>query len=679
MRAFFFFYIFLFFITGSIAMAQAVPDVKSPRILILLDESSSMVEKWGNEKRYQVADRIILDLMDSVYKVNDQVEFSLRVFGHQYTVPENNCYDTKNEVMFSKDNYTQMSLRLASITPLGVTPIAYALKEAAENDLVDERKYAYSIILITDGGESCGGNLCDVVKTLLQRKIDFKPYIISLVDYAPLRTQYDCLGNYLQVTANGDVPKTVSTIVQAYRPMLKPVKHDNDIVKKIPVVQEPIAEVPKPKPPVTEAPKPIVKADIPKPVEPKIELPVAPPVKQLVEKMPVINTLYEVSYVTHYVRQKTVVVPHFVPINIQPDALAPVVVAPPPPAPVIPPPPPHIKSKESTLTMRRQLKELSYFSDEPIPNVIYNLPPTRPVTVTIIPDAVATVPAPKPTPTPTKPPVKKPTKPTAPVVKKDEGKEVPFTVETEDAKETSVEIFLTNGKGKFYYTSPQVMVNDPKTGEAIQKFYRTLDASNTPDAQKMKDGNYNIVIGGKSSMIVRNINVQPNKINKIMVVVNNGTLKFEYKNAPDRPITEFQAVVVLRTDRGGPVIRQKCSVELGYDPGNYFIEINTLPVSRRNEDIDPGSESILAIDEPGYVQFTNTNRLGSVSLYTPLGDMFAKFHTIEITGNLAGQKLQIQPGTYQAHFFKDPSKPFAQETINTFNVKSNQTTEVELK
>jgi len=223
------------------------------------------------------------------------------------------------------------------------------------------------------------------------------------------------------------------------------------------------------------------------------------------------------------------------------------------------------------------------------------------------------------------------------------------------------------------------MVNDPKTGEAIQKFYRTLDASNTPDAQKMKDGNYNIVIGGKSSMVVRNINVQPNKINKIMVVVNNGTLKFEYKNAPDRPITEFQAVVVLRTDRGGPVIRQKCSVELGYDPGNYFIEINTLPVSRRNEDIDPGSESILAIDEPGYVQFTNTNRLGSVSLYTPLGDMFAKFHTIEITGNLAGQKLQIQPGTYQAHFFKDPSKPFAQETINTFNVKSNQTTEVELK
>jgi hypothetical protein len=109
MRAFFFFYIFLFFITCSIAMAQAVPDVKSPRILILLDESSSMVEKWGNEKRYQVADRIILDLMDSVYKVNDQVEFSLRVFGHQYTVPENNCYDTKNEVMFSKDNYTQMS------------------------------------------------------------------------------------------------------------------------------------------------------------------------------------------------------------------------------------------------------------------------------------------------------------------------------------------------------------------------------------------------------------------------------------------------------------------------------------------------------------------------------------------------------------------------------------------
>lgn len=675
-RILFLFMTFLLYV-GSVAHAQSSRGTKEPRILILLDESSSMIEKWGSEKRFEVADRIILDLMDSVYQVNDQVEFSLRVFGHQYTVPENNCYDTKNEVMFSKNNYTQMSLRLASITPLGVTPIAYALKEAAENDLIDEWRYAYSVVLITDGGESCGGNLCDVVKTLLQKKIDFKPYIISLVDYAPLKTQYDCLGNYLQVTSNGDIPKTVRTIVDSYRPMLKPVKKDSAIaVQPPPVVREPVVDAPKTKLPVTEAPAPVTAKTEPAP--PVIAKAVPPAAvlsrpQQNFNRVTLIDKLTELSYVTRYIPLRNIGVPK--PVILKMEDEVPVAVTP-------PPPPPLPKVKLTRLARKRQLKELSYFSDEPIPATLKNIP--QPIFVAVqIPAEPTPVNKPTPTPAPkpvaSKPPVKKPTPPAPPKPKKEEGKEVPFSIQTEDAKETMVEVFFTDGRGKFYYTSPEVRVNDPASGETVQKFYRTLDANNTPDPQKMKEGNYNIVIGGKSNMIMRNITVQPNKLNKIMVVVSSGTLKFEYKGAPDRPITEFSAVVILRTDRGGPVIRQKCNQELPYDPGNYAIEINTLPISRRNEDIDPGAESILVIDEPGYVQFTNTTHIGKVGLYTPLGDRFAQFYTIDVNGNVASQKLRLQPGTYQAHFFKDPNRPFAQETISTFQVKSNDITEVELK
>ena len=135
-------------------------------------------------------------------------------------MPEHDCHDTRNEVPFSKDNRTQMALRLADMHPLGVTPIAYSLQQAAENDLTDEAHYAYSIILITDGGESCNGDICEVVKTLIAKKVYFKPYIISLVDYAPLKTEYSCLGDYLQVTNEKEIPKAVGTIVEAYRPML---------------------------------------------------------------------------------------------------------------------------------------------------------------------------------------------------------------------------------------------------------------------------------------------------------------------------------------------------------------------------------------------------------------------------------------------------------------------------
>ena len=73
--------------------------------------------------------------MDSVYSVNKDVEFSLRVYGHQSPTSMNNCFDSKQEVMFSKDNYTQMMLRLAALHPLGISPIAYSIQQAAENDM----------------------------------------------------------------------------------------------------------------------------------------------------------------------------------------------------------------------------------------------------------------------------------------------------------------------------------------------------------------------------------------------------------------------------------------------------------------------------------------------------------------------------------------------------------------
>jgi hypothetical protein len=193
-----------------------------------------MIQKWPSGKeKYKAADELILRLMDSIYAVNPDVEFALRVFGHQYTVDQNNCYDTKTEVPFSKDNKIQMSLRLEDIRPLGVTPISYALLQAAKFDLVDEERNAYSIVLFTDGGESCGGDICEVMKKLMKYKVFFKPYIVSLEDDPTLKNTYSCMGDYLQVTRDADMPAAVSKIVNAFRPALKITKLDYKQIQTI--------------------------------------------------------------------------------------------------------------------------------------------------------------------------------------------------------------------------------------------------------------------------------------------------------------------------------------------------------------------------------------------------------------------------------------------------------------
>jgi sugar lactone lactonase YvrE len=225
-----------FFLFATSLKAQS--DRKQPRILIVLDESSSMSLPWiENKQRVTAAKELILSIMDSVYSVNPNVEFALRAFGEQYNVRENNCNDTKLEVTFSKSNRTQMSLRLDDLHPLGVTPIAYSLKEAGETDMSDQVLYYYGLILITDGEESCNGNLCDVIKNFVNNKINYKPYIINLSGEVKLKDVYDCMGNYLQATKQEDIPRTAGIIKEHFKPELtKVVKKEPPVVIK----QEPI-------------------------------------------------------------------------------------------------------------------------------------------------------------------------------------------------------------------------------------------------------------------------------------------------------------------------------------------------------------------------------------------------------------------------------------------------------
>ncbi len=265
------------------SMGQASSAMTQSRILILLDESSSMLQPWaGGKEKHLVANQLILRLIDSVYSVNKEVEFSLRVFGSQHGVLEHNCTDTKNEVPFSKYNKTQMEFRLDDIQPYGGTCIAYSLSEAAEQDLVDAEHIAYSIVLITDGGESCDGDICAVMKKLLKNKIYFKPYILSLEDVSGLKDEYACLGNYLPITKKSDIPKAVGTIVESFRPMLNITKEDYKTLQEIgipsvlkvntsgtvKVDKEKPVDVPVEVKPKTTKPKPEVKVeDKPKPAD----------------------------------------------------------------------------------------------------------------------------------------------------------------------------------------------------------------------------------------------------------------------------------------------------------------------------------------------------------------------------------------------------------------------------
>ena len=202
MRPFYssFFYVLLFFFSIEKLFAQYNDSYKpqTTRILILLDASGSMKEVWQEKNKWETAKELLYKTIDSVQRANKNVEFGIRLFGHQSPRGEKNCKDSKLEVPFAKFNAKNVQQTLQNITPQGWTPIAYSLEQAA-NDFTTQPNIQNAIILITDGLETCEGNVCIAGKALQDKRITMRPYVIGLGLELNEKKFFDCVGKFFDV------------------------------------------------------------------------------------------------------------------------------------------------------------------------------------------------------------------------------------------------------------------------------------------------------------------------------------------------------------------------------------------------------------------------------------------------------------------------------------------------
>lgn len=619
--------------------AQPVAQ-KPARILFLLDASSSMLSDWqGRENRFHAASRIIGAIADSIHVINPDVAFALRVYGNQFPAQNQNCYDSRLEVPFGYNNVERIQTRLRYLHPMGFSPIAWSLAQTAELDFTESSNYAYSIVLITDGGESCGGDICATVTNLLSKKISFKPYILSLVEYEPLKLQYECLGKYLTVATEKDIIPAVKTIINDNRVVLsirgtglKTVATATPAPVITPVKMQPRTITPpkaeeEPKPtPVTPrvtqpAPQQPVVVKEPAPVVPKEEEPQAPP-RNTVEvdrirrhtKLLRLNNLY--------------VLPYANPVNV--------------------PRLPYIK-----------------IALEEAPRIVAATPPP------VVQKTTVSQPAPE------RKPVTRPPATRTPVADKKEKEEpVDFLVKQDEAQETTAQIYFTNGQGKFYLTEPRMIFRDSKTQKEIKSVYRNVSGGE-PSPIQVPEGTYDIVIPGSKAK-ASNVTIAANKTNKVYIKVGRASLAFHYSTAPKRPVKEYIALVSKRFE-GGPVVKHRCDEELPYDPTNYHVEINTLPPTIYNVDLNFNEVKLLDIPEAGTLEVTNTTSIGKVQYWYRLGDAFVPFLEMTINGNTAAQRANLLPGAYQVRYFRKADAGGQQASIRTFSIKSNAVTQVQLE
>ena len=248
--------------------------------------------------------------------------------------------------------------------------------------------------------------------------------------------------------------------------------------------------------------------------------------------------------------------------------------------------------------------------------------------------------------------------------------------------ETLVQIFFVNKfqrKKSYGSATPTIVQKDATTRKEVQRFIRTVNRGQ-PEMKPIKAGTYFFTVSGSQKLTTRAVKISANSINKVFIEVTDGTLEFVYANNPKRSVKEFQAIVNPRFENRDKTVIQECKDQLYYSPGTYYIEINTKPpLKYAMYDISFGAKHVVQIPEPGFVQITNTNRVGKVEFTHYLNDADARFHVMTVNGNLLDQKEMMRPGNYKVFFNARPGMPQAGKKFIAFKIVSNKTVEIELK
>lgn len=199
------------FSVQSIAQNTAKEEeiTKTTRILFVLDASRSMTGKWQGESKYTIARTILSEILDSLSTI-ENVEVALRMFGHTKHFPPQNCNDTRLEVPFRKDNINEIKARLKQLSPKGTSPIATSLLKT-KDDFTACTNCRNIVVLITDGLEECGGDICEISALLQKQGIFLKPFIIGIGH--DTHEAYDCAGQYYNATDKEQFTKALNIII----------------------------------------------------------------------------------------------------------------------------------------------------------------------------------------------------------------------------------------------------------------------------------------------------------------------------------------------------------------------------------------------------------------------------------------------------------------------------------
>ncbi len=179
---------------GQATQAYIPTAVKArTNILLLVDGSGSMNALLAGGVKVDLLKKTLKDLAIQPFPADTQRFLGLRVFGATAAIEEKDCQDTQ---ILSPIKPIEASPWASSVDKLGAkgsSPLAYAMDQTAEDFPNASEDSDNLLIVVTDGGDTCQQDPCDVALKLHQSA---KKIIIHLIGFdldSRAQTQLTCI------------------------------------------------------------------------------------------------------------------------------------------------------------------------------------------------------------------------------------------------------------------------------------------------------------------------------------------------------------------------------------------------------------------------------------------------------------------------------------------------------
>lgn len=151
--------------------AFALPAVASQRAIIILDASGSMWAQIDGKTRIEIARDTLKEVLAGVPA---ELELGFMAYGHR---TKGDCADIEMLVPAEAGTADRIIGAAMSLNPRGKTPLSDAVRQAAEQLQYTEDQA--TVVLITDGIETCNADPCALASELEAAGVDFTVNVVG--------------------------------------------------------------------------------------------------------------------------------------------------------------------------------------------------------------------------------------------------------------------------------------------------------------------------------------------------------------------------------------------------------------------------------------------------------------------------------------------------------------------